>query len=119
MKWILTQGEEEEAADQFAPKMGTAFSREDRSRMLRSARHLLNYGFDKKIIQVHRHRALADEERFVDRGQDEEAGGGGRGQLHLDNTGVGMWDVFCEHFRHSSSTFWRKSALKKALVADS
>jgi len=29
------QGEEEEAADQFAPKMGTAFSREDRSRMLR------------------------------------------------------------------------------------
>ena len=67
--------------------MGTAFSREDRSRMLRSDRQLLNYGFDKKIIQVHRHRALADEERFVDRGQDEEAGGGGRGQLHLDNTG--------------------------------
>lgn len=29
------QGEEEEAADQFAPKMGTAFSREDRTRMLR------------------------------------------------------------------------------------
>ena len=86
MKWILTQGEEEEAADQFAPKMGTAFSREDRSRMLRSVNSLIMV-WRQKNIQVHRHRALADEERFVERGQDEEAGGGGRGQLHLDNTG--------------------------------
>ena len=41
MKWVLTQGEEDEAADQFAPKMGTAFSREDRSRMLRSVNSLI------------------------------------------------------------------------------
>ena len=84
------QGEEEEAlaSDQFAPKLGQPFSREDTSRMLRFTLYT-KLVFDNHYFipsQVHRHRTMADEKCTAEREKGEEGGGGG-GELHLDNPG--------------------------------
>ena len=84
------QGEEEKAlaSDQFAPKLGQPFSREDTSRMLRFRSATRNWRLTNSdyIPQVHRHRTMADEKCTAEREKGEEGGGGG-GELHLDDPG--------------------------------